>query len=423
MADVVENLNTLAKEVFGDEGVPDLVPNMTKLQQKIKFSKKPMLGKIFEQTVRLAYPTGFTHAKGDGTAGAFSFQDAIGGSQAQAQLNGSQIILRDQMSYEDAAKCANGGESSFKEGTKYFFEGLQSSMRKRIEPTLWFGGQGLGKTSSSANVDSTHTAVTFTAASWAPGIWGGQEGMQVNFYNGSSIVSSGVDAVFSVQKVDNVNRKVTFTGTSTGISALDTSISGGSRDVFYVGAFGNEMTGIHGILANTGTQFNVDSSLYSLWQSTQYAPTSGALTFGKVKRGVALAVGKGLDEDIELYLNPSTWDDVNTDLAALRRTNEGDVKKVDFGSEEIVYHSQNGNISLIPTIYMKEGLGCGIVPDTYKRIGAKDVTFDTPGFGGEMFIHLQTKAGVESRVYTHQGIICLAPAKQFLITNIVNTSL
>lgn len=421
MSDVVENLNTLAKEVFGDEGVPDLVPNMTKVQQRIGFSKKEALGLKFAQTVRLAYPNGFTHALGDGTAGAFTFNDSIGGTQARAELTGSQILLRDQMAYEDAAKCT-GSKEAFKDGTKFFFEGLQSSMRKRLEVQLMYGAQGLGTSSSSSNVDTTHTAVTFTAATWLPGAWAGNEGMQVNWYNGASIVSSGADAIFVVQKVDNVNRKVTFTGTTTGITALDSGISGGARDVYYVGAYGAEMTGIRGILNNTGSLFGINATTYTLWGATQYAPTAGALTFAKVKKAVAYAVGKGLDEDCVLFMNPSTWDDVNSDIAGLRRTNKDEVKKVDIGAEEIVYHSQNGKIELIPSIYVKEGESYGIIPKFWKRMGAADVTFNTPGFGGEMFIHLQTKAGVESRVYTHQAVICLAPAKQFLISGIANTA-
>lgn len=424
MSDVVENLNTLAKEVFGDAGVPDLIPNMTKLQQKIKFSKKDMLGLKFAQTVRLAYPTGFTHAKGDGTAGAFSFQDSIGGTQARAELTGSQILLRDQMAYEDAAKCT-GSKESFKEGTKYFFEGLQSSLRKRLETQLFYGSSSLGVAASSANASATSTVVTFTAATWNPGTWAGNEGMQMNWYTSptsGTIVSSGADAVFTLTSVDNVNRKITVGGTSTGIAALDTSIASLGRAVFYVGAYGNEMTGVHGIINNTGTLFNISATTYTLWLSTQYAPTAGALTFSKVKKAVALAVGKGLDEDAELFVHPSTWDDLNSDIAALRRTDKTEVSKVDVGSEEIVYHSQNGKILITPSIYVKEGNSYGVVMNHWKRIGAADVTFNTPGFGGEMFIHLQTKAGVESRAYTHQAIICMKPASQFGISGIVNTT-
>jgi hypothetical protein len=423
MADVVNDLNSLAKEVFGDAGVPDLIPNMTKLQKAIPFSQKEMTGLKYVQAVRLAYPNGFTHALGDGTAGAFSLQDSIGGTQKRAELTPSQILLRDQMSYEDAHKCA-GGEKSFKEGTKYFFEGLQSSMRKRLEVQLFHGGSSLGICSSSANASATSTVITMTAASWVPGVWVGNEGMQFNVYTSATsdtLVSSGADAVFTLVSVDVPNRKITISGTSGGISTLDTSIASGGRAIFYVGAYEKEMTGVHGILSNTGTLFNIAGGTYAQWLAAQYAPTSGALTFAKVKKAIAQGVSKGLDEDLELYMHPSTWDDLNSDIAALRRTDKSEVAKVEIGSEEIVYHSQNGKTKLVPSIYCKEGFAYGLSVKNWKRIGSADVTFNTPGFSGEMFLHLGTKAGVESRVYTSQAIICLAPAKQIYISNIVNT--
>lgn len=413
MSDVVENMNVLAKEVFGDEGVPNLIPNGTKVQQKIPFSKKEALGKIFIQAVRVAYPTGFTHAKGDGTAGAFTLNDSIGGTQQRAQLNGYQTLLRDQMSYEDAASVT-GSKQAFTDGTKYFIEGLQESMRKRLEAEFIYGAQGLGVVST-ATVATTVT-ITFTPASWASGIWVGNEGMQLDVYDDDNTTQLNTNATLVLVSVDTVNRRIVCSGNNTDLNAID------ANDIIYFrNAFGVEMTGIHGIINNTGSLFNINAGTYSLWGSTQYAPTAGAFTFAKFKKAVALAVAKGLDEDLVLFLNPLTWDDVNTDIAALRRLNDKDVNSVNIGSEEIIYHSQNGKSTLVPSMYVKEGFCYGLTIPHWKRIGAYDVSFETPGFGGQMFIHLQTKAGVESRTYTHQAIFCYKPGKQFLVSNIVNT--
>jgi hypothetical protein len=413
MADVVENMNVLAKEVFGDEGVPNLIPNGTKLQQKVPFSKKEALGKLFIQAVRVAYPTGFTHAKGDGTAGAFSLNDSIGGTQARAQLNGYQTLLRDQMSYEDAASVT-GSKQAFVDGTKYFIEGLQESMRKRLEAEFFYGAQGLG-TVASVSVSGNAT-ITMTTALWASGIWVGNEGMQLDAYVGSTSSQRNTNATMVLVSVDTVNRKIVVSGNSTDLNAL-----AANDTIYFRAAYGVEMTGLHGIINNTGSLFNINATTYSLWGSTQYAPSSGAFTFAKFKKAVALGVAKGLDEDLVLFLNPLTWDDVNTDISALRRLNDKDVNSVDIGSEEISYHSQNGKTLLVPSMYVWEGYAYGLTIPHWKRIGAYDVSFETPGFGGQMFIHLQTKAGVESRTYTHQAIFCYKPGKQFLVSNIVNT--
>lgn len=417
MADVVENLNLLAKEVFGDKGVPDLIPEGTKIQKDIPFSVGEKMGLKFVQTVRLAYPNGFTHAVGNGTAGAFSFQNAKPGAQGRAELYGFQTLLRDQMSYEDAAKLT-GSKEAFKNGVQFFYKGLQTSMRKRIEAQMLYGGQGLAVVSAISGSGTTR-AITLTAASHAPGIWTGNEGMELDAYLVSGPTQRNTNSAITLVSYDPLNRIVNVSGNSTDLG----NVAVGDT-LFYRGAYGAEMTGIVGILNNTGSLFNIDASAYSLWKSTQYAPTSGALTFQKVKKAIALAVAKGLDEDIKLYVNPSTWDDINSDLAALRRTGKEDIKKVEFGAEEIVYHSQNGKTEIVPSIYVKEGIALGLCnPSEYwMRVGAADVSLNAPGFGGELFLHLPSAAGVEARAYTHQAVLCLAPAKQFIISNIVNTS-
>lgn len=418
MADAVENLNLLAKEVFGEDGVPDLCPNGVILQKEIPFDSAEALGLKFAQTVRLSYPNGFTHQVGDGTAGAFSFQNARPGAQGRAELLGYQTLLRDQMSYEDAAKLVKGGKQSFAKGIPFFTEGLQKSMKKRIEAQCIWGAQGVGIISGTpSTIHTSNKLITLTTASWAPFIWGGNEGMEIDAYNGGSLINTNAPLV--VVTSDPVARTVEVSGNATDLGNL-----ANTHTLYFRGAKGLEMTGSHGILNNSGSLFNIDASVYSMWKGTQYAPTSGAFTFQKVKKGIAIGVSKGLDEDVLLLVHPSTWDDLNSDIAALRRTDKSEVTKVEIGTEEIVYKSQNGSTRVMASGFMKEGFAHSYCnPKAYwKRLGAADVSFNMPGMGSEMFLHLPSNAGVEFRAYTHQAIICLAPAKQILFSNIVNTS-
>jgi hypothetical protein len=418
MADSVESLNLLAKEVFGEDGVPDLIPNGVVLQKEIPFDSAEALGLKFAQTVRLAYPNGFTHAKGDGTAGAFSFQNAKPGAQGRAELTGYQTLLRDQMSYEDAAKLQKGGKQSFAKGIPFFTEGLQRSMRKRIEAQLIHGSQGLGTISGApSTVHTSNKLLTIATAQWAPFIWAGNEGMEIDAYNGATKINTNAPLV--VVASDPVARTVEVSGHATDLGNLATTYT-----LYFCGAYGVEMTGVHGILNNTGSLFNIDAATYSLWKSTQYAPTSGQFTFQKVKKGIALGVSKGLDEDLLLMVHPSTWDDLNSDIAALRRTDKSETSKVEVGTEEIVYKSQNGSTRVVASGFMKEGFAYGLCnPKAYwKRLGAADVTFSMPGMGSEMFLHLPNNAGVEFRAYTHQAVLSMAPAKQIIFSNIVNSS-
>lgn len=401
----VSSLNGLFKEVY-PEGLRDLIPNGTKIQKRISFVRADKeLGKSYNQPVVLAYPNGFTLAAAG--AGAFSLNDSNTGTLKNASLDGSQILLREQMDYESAAKSARG-RNAFMDGTKLMFKNMQMSMRKTIECELLYGSMGLATVASYSS-----PTITVTTAEWAPGIWAGLEGRKITVYNGTSSSARGSDTIASV---DIEARTITLTTGVAGTTAADT--------IYFETAYGSEMSGIHKILSNSGLLFGISASTYSLWKSVSYSAASAALTFSKVRKAIALAVAKGLDDDCDLYCNPKTWDNLMDDLAALRRIVEkgGKGSSYQIGAEEIVFYSQNGKVAVTPSIYIKEGYAYGLCVDDWKRPGAADVSFNTPGASkDEIFFHLPTKAGFEARCYTDQAIFCEAPGRQFLITGIVNS--
>lgn len=405
MADVVESLNVLNKEVYPN-GVPDLIPAIAKVQDAIKFKKQDMLGSQYVQPVRLALPGGFTPALGDGTAGAFSLNDSKAGTQAKALITGSQLLLRDQMSYEDAAK-AGGGKQSFVEGTKFFYEGMQKSMRKRIEAMLLYGNVGIGTLSA---YTSGTPSITITLAEWAPMLWTGCEGTEIDIMSGSSGTVRGSVTIVSV---DPETRIVTISATVAGATANDV--------VYFKGGYGVEMSGIHKIVSNSGSLFNISAATYQLWKASNLAVT-GALSFNAVKKAISKAVGKGLMEDVKLFVNHGGWDDIASDISSLRTLDKSEVKKVEIGAEEIIYHSQNGKVEIIAHPMVKQGYAYGMVSENWKRIGSADVAFGAPGFGGDPFFHLQTKAGIEARMYTSQAIFSEMPGTSFYVSGIVNTT-
>lgn len=405
MADVVEDLNAMHKVAY-PEGVPDLVPNIAKIQQRIGFNSAVKLGSYYEQPVRLALPGGFTHAKGDGTAGAFALNDSKAGTQKKAQVYAYQILLRDQMSYEDAGKAVKG-KQSFINGTEYFYNGLKKSMRKRLETMLLYGGVGVGKVGTYTSADPS---ITIATAEWAPQIWAGMEGAEIDIHNAATATVRGS---VTITKVDIENKKIWLSGTVSGTTANDT--------VYFKGNYDAEMLGLHKVLTNTGTIFNVDASTYSLWKPATHTLSSAALSFGAVKKAVAKAVGKGLDEDVVLFCNPGGWDDLASDIASLRTIDKSEVKRVELGAEEIVYHSQNGKIEIVSHPMVKEGYAYGLCAPYWKRVGVVDMEFGAPGFGGQPFFHLATKAGVEARIYTNQALAPEMPGTSFYISGIVNT--
>lgn len=408
MADVVESLNSYAKEVFGTDGPKDLVPNQNKLQKEIPFKFKEAYGLKYVETIRLGYPSGFTHQAADGTGGAFTLNDATQGTRKRIEIQGEQILLKDQFSYEDGARIAKGGKRAFAAFQSEMFEPMQRSMRKRLETQLLYGASGLGKVETYTGGDPS---IVITQATWAEGIWAGMEGAAIDIYDGASQKGTTINIV----SVDLENRKLTLSGTVSG--------AGAGNDVYWDAAKGEEMSGVQKILENSTSLFGVDASVYTLWKASSKALSSAPLSFGAVKKVIAIAYNKGLDDDVCLFVSPESWDDMNTDLSALRRTDKNDVKKLDVGHNEMVYHSQNGQTKIVPSNFMKKGMAFGLCKKDWIRVGASDVTFNTPGMPSEKLFHnLETKAGIECRSYTNQGIFCRRPAASFIVTGIVHNS-
>lgn len=402
----------MQKEVYGDD-VKQLIPTSNQLQQLIPLKAgAKQLGNLYNQPVVLAWPGGFTMAAA--SSGAFELNGAVASTMKNASLAGAQILLREYMDYEAAARAASG-VNAFVDATKLMFEMMQKSARKRIEAEILYGQVGLGKVSTSSSATSP-TVITFSAASWAPGLWSGVEGSSYDIYNGASQINT--NAALVVSSVDIDARQVTFTGNNTDIAAI-----AAGYDLYFRGAYGNEAAGVHKILTNTGSLFGIDAASYNLWKATSYSAGSAALTFNKVKSAVGQAVGRGLDEDVMLFVNPKGWDSMMTDLAALRRFVEksgGKGQSYEIGSENIVFYSQAGKIEIRPHIMVKEGFAYGLVKSNWLRVGATDLTFKTPGQGSNIFTQLQSYAGFEVRCYYNGALLCEMPARNFIITDIVN---
>lgn len=65
-------------------------------------------------------------------------------------------------------------------------------------------------------------------------------------------------------------------------------------------------------------------------------------------------------EDLKVYVNPKTWDDMMTDLAALRRLPDTKYEKYSIGAQAIEYFAQNGKAEIVPCGFVKEGYAFGL---------------------------------------------------------------
>lgn len=410
-------LNGLFKEVYAD-AVENLVPECGIVQKRVRFSEADKdLGNKYHQPVVVTQEHGVTYAGPD--AGAFAINTPVALTMKDAQVQGYQMLLASRMSY-DAAHRASQGKKAFVQATEFLVTNMVESLAKRVEVALLYGQTGLGQVNGYTNTSSTVTTVHFTTATWSAGIWTGAEGAIIEFFDGAT--QKGTD--FTITAVDNTNRKITVSGSSGDITALETALGSLTLDVFWNGAKGNEMAGIDKIMTNTGTLFNVDASAYALWKSTSYSAGSASLNFNKINFAINQAVQRGLMEDVIVLCNPLTWADVANDLAALRDYDSSySNAKLDLGAKSIMFHGVNGRVELVPHPMVKEGESFVLPVARAKRIGATDITFKVPGDPDDkVFIHLSGNAGFELRSYTDQAIFVDSPAKLVKITGIVNSA-
>ncbi len=416
-------LDGLFKVVYG-QGPVNAIPEVSILQKEIPFEKADKIGKSYNFPVILTSEAGVTYLAAG--AGVSTLNDAIAAQLKEASVDANQIIIRGQMDYESAAKAVKSKEA-FKSATEMLVMNLQETGSKRVETAMLYGQSptGLGATSSSTNASSTSTVITMTAASWSPGIWAGSENSAINFYKVSddSLVSSGDNAIFTISAINYTDKKLTVTGTSTGISALDTAIAAGSCYIHYKNAKSAEMVGIDKIVLNTGSLFGISAASYSLWSGSTYGFGSAAATTAKLLNMAGQAVSKGgLMGEAAILLSPKTFMNVSGTMTDLRRQNGGQ-KEVNgiAGFETITLMGPNGKLNLVPHPMVKEG-ECFLVPyKIMKRIGSQEFSFETPGRKDELFLHIPDKNAYELRSYCAMAIVCQKPAQLVKGTGIVNT--
>ena len=402
----VGTLNGLFKEVYADK-LKELIPDGVKLVNMIKFmSKDKQPGNLYHQPVVLGLEHGITFAASDDDA--FSLLPAIAGAIRDAQVRGSPAVLRSVLGYSAASRAAQGGAQAFMDATKFVVGNMLRSMAKKIEIEMFYGQVGYATIASASG-----TLLTITAAEWAPGIWAGAEKMPIEIRDSTGATVRGSA---NVQSVDLNAQTVTTDSVIAGVVATDV--------IWHKGAYGNEFIGLQKIIQQTGitTLFNIDTSTYNLFKGNTYDAQAGALSFAKLNQAVARAVEKGLETKVTAYVNPRGWANMLNDQAALRKYDGSySRKKLDNGSEALSFFSQNGEIEIVPSIYVKQGYAFLIPVEDFARVGSTDITFKRPGqVDGNFFRDLENAAGYELRCYTDQALFNAAPGRSTLIFNITN---
>jgi len=427
------DLNSLYKVAYA-KGVEDLIPKAAKLSDMIPFVPSELQnGKHYEQPVVLAAEQGFTYSLD--SQNAYDLNDSIGMAMQSAVVPGADIVLDSTVGYNQAARASHSA-TSFKSVMSTKFENMLKSSEKRLEIAMLYGQDHIAQAAAQqVTIASDMLPMVIDTDEWATGIWTGMENANVVFVKASD--DTAVDSLrsFKVAQVDVDNRTVYFAagtaGTAGTLTTLETAIEAYACNIHFYGSCSGsagtfayaEMAGLKKILTNTGTLFEISAATYDLWKGNSVTVT-GQLTMAKVLSSVSKAVQRGLDSDVVLLVNPSTWADLASNLAALRRFDGSYSKgKNSSGSKEIEYYSQNGSIKIISYNIVKEGDFFIFPLDKVMRIGARDLSLNDPTRPqDEIFFTIPGKAGVGLRAYTNQAIFLEAPAQGVFGTGIVNSN-
>lgn len=395
-------LNGLFKEKYADK-MQRLIPDGKKVIKAIPFLPKDRQpGNNYHQPVILGMEHGITFA--DDSEGAFALNPPVAGQIKDAVVRGYQLLLRSVMPYGQAQRALGPGEKAFEDATKFMVGNMLDSISKKLEIELMYGQAGYGVVASVAGL-----VITISSAEFAPGIWSGAENMPIEIYDTTLTTLRGTATVTAV---DLSARTITVDAVPGGTVATDV--------INHKGATGKEFAGIHKILTNTGSLFGISAASYALWKGSAFAPSStSVLSFAILQQAISKGVEKGLDSDVMCLVNPGHWDDLLTEQAALRMYDSSYKSDMaENGSKSIKFHSQNGMVEIVPSIYCKEGYAYILATEDWVRVGSTDVTFKRPAAEGNFFRELEDHAGYELRAYTDQALFCARPGRSVIVSNL-----
>lgn len=413
------------KEVFGK--LEDGIPNFAKLGERYPFETG--LGKELKFPVRVKRSHGVTLASGNDSLDAFTLNAPITGQLKPANVSGSMCVIRERLGYKSTLAAMEEGTKAF--GSLYGEAVTDAwlSLHFYREALDLYGQTNFG-VFAAAGSSATSITIKLTAASSAPGLWAQMEGASVDVYDPTFGTKRNTNGALTVSAID-----YTVGGADNGVVTL--TLAGAAADnaaiqaadyVVPLGFYNSghmSAAGFDKICTNTGSLFGIDAATYPVWGGNT-AAVGGALTFAALTKGtVPIHVRAGVSEEpLDVWCSPLSWIDMNSDVAAVRRSAGNEGGRVEFGAKEIVYYGLTGEMVIRPHALIKGGEAFVGMKDYVIRGGATEPTFDHPAKeGNSRFLReLADNAGFEFRGLWDNFIILTKPRSWAKLTSITNTA-
>lgn len=407
------------KDVWGDN-VVEAFKFAAPISSRVGFETAQLVGGKFHQPVDLQMEHGFVYAA---SAASVTLATPIAGYLADAQVTGSQMYGRSEVSYE-AMMRSQSDKQAVKEATKHVVRRLGLSATKRLEVQMLHGQKGIGIAGTLATEGGSFTTVvTLSDASWAAGIWAGMENAQVDIYDTTLATKrnlvSAADLAVTISAVNVAAKQVTLSY-ATARASWDSTFA--ATDVFFFRTAkpSTEFAGIDTISQNTGTLFNISATTYALWGGNIYSST-GTLSMSKLLDALSLPASFGLMSATAIaVVSPKAFEVLNSDQAALRQFGVNYRSgSAESGFEGLVYHGQTGKLEVLPHPFQKDGQANVFVPEEAKRIGASDLSFiDRGGPQPRLILESANNPASEMRIQSHQAVLLECPRHTVALTGI-----
>jgi hypothetical protein len=422
------------KKVYGKAN--DLRPKGDIIDELFPFEEGKLVGDKYVEDFVLGDSVGITWA--GSSQDAFAIEPAVAGSVKQCEIQPSQTVLSDVLSWSFMSRSAGGDEASFFDGTKFVMKNHISSHNSLVTISKLYGqsSEGLGTVSYAPagtvyrgatysgsgtvtltkkdgstiaftnGVNAASKAILFAPGQFAAGFWVGKKGIRVEQCTSAGVIVGsgsvlGWDARLGILYVD-------FTPTVA--SAV------GSHYIAYKGwGAGKCMVGMHKIITNTGSLFGISAADEPLWSGNVIALGGKKFNLKAVHEGVADAVNAGgLDEPLDIIVSPRAFGQMASDEAAFRKYDASYKSKAENGFEAIEYYAANGLNRIHSSSKVKEGDVFGLIRGQTRCSGSQLPSFRVRGMNMDIISPLEDQAGFKIRSFSDQYVLCRQPAKQIL---------
>lgn len=408
----VDTLNGLFKTQYAPD-LNDLIPQHAILQQKIKYvPADKQNGAFYAVPCVLQSSQGVSYLGESGDAQ--SLQGAINAIMKEAQVKGSELNIRGQLSYKALSQASTAGARAFKKSSSWLVEDMANVAFTRLELSTLHGQVGLGKI---ASVNTGDSSVIITDESWATGIWVVLEGAHFDLWEGGT-----KHCTVKLVKVESDLQKLTFSIVGSGSLA-----SAADADIFPAGAKTsvntfNEMCGIFKQYATTSGQlFNInDRQNYSLLQGNVVSGV-GEISSAKIVAACSKAVDKGLMTDAIVLVGTKTFADLNAENMGLRMFDSSySPAKAENGAQALSYDHINGKLSVVCHPFVKSGQALIMDPNDALFVGSSKPTFEIPGMPDKFFRLVQDYNAVELQNYADLAVFVHKPGQGVVLEGITH---